>query len=272
MEHKLRRILAVIDPTSNDQWALKKAISVARGGKQAEVIAYACIFSYLQCEDVNDLKQAEMARYEPWLDKIIAGIDTGGVKVTPRIDWDPDWREAIHFAADDLGASLIVKRASGRSSALSNSDRRVLRTAKGDVLLVKREPRVETRRILIALNPNARDKDHQKLDEMIVAVAERIQSRKPDIEIHAVSAYQESDHFVHPPDLAKKAGIDRARAHVREGAPEKVISDIARELDADLVVIGCVARKGLAGLTIGNTAEKILGGVTSNILVVPEQN
>ena len=154
---------------------------------------------------------------------------------------------------------------------MSNSDRRVLRTASCDVLLVKREPRAQTRRILVALNPNAKDKEHQKLDEMIVGVANRIRANQPDLEIHAVSAYRESDNFIHPPDLARRAGVDRAHAHVREGATVKVISEIARELDVDVVLIGSVARKGLAGLTIGNTAEKILGGVTSDILSVSDR-
>lgn len=272
MEQRIRRILALIDPTSNDQWALRKAIAVAGSGEGIEVIAYACIFSYLECEDPISLIAAERARYEPWLDKIIADTDTGGVKVTPRIDWDPDWREAIHFAADELHADLVVKRASGRASKLSNSDRRVLRTVKGDVLLVKREPRAITERILIALNPNAEDEEHQKLDKTIVGIANSIRAGRPTLEIHAVSAYRDSDNFVHPPDLAKRAGIDRARAHVRDGATVKVISDTARELDADVVIIGCVARQGLAGLTIGNTAERILGGVNSDILVVSDHS
>lgn len=271
MKQKIQRILAIIDPARNEQWALTKAVAIAAGGDNIEVIAYACIFSYLECEDVAALREAEMARYHPWLAGIVAGYNTRGVNVTTRIDWDPDWREAIHIAVDELSADLVVKRASGRSSALSNSDRRVLRTVKGDVLLVKREPRATTRRILVALNPNARDAGHQKLDDTIVDVARRIQARQPDVELHAVSAFRDSDHFVHPPDLAKKAGIDRARAHVREGGTMKVISDTAQELDADVVIIGSVARKGLAGMTIGNTAERILGGVTSDILIVTDQ-
>ncbi len=271
MKQRIQRILAVIDPARNQQWALNKAVAIAAGGDDIEVVAYACVTSYLECEDVDALREAEMARFQPWLAGIIAKIDAAGVQITPRIDWDPDWREAIHIAADDIGADLIVKRASGRASTLSNSDRRVLRTASCDVLLVKREPRAQTRRILVALNPNAKDKEHQKLDEMIVGVANRIRANQPDLEIHAVSAYRESDNFIHPPDLARRAGVDRARAHVREGATVKVISEIARELDVDVVLIGSVARKGLAGLTIGNTAEKILGGVTSDILSVSDR-
>lgn len=272
MQQRVQNILAVIDPTRNDQWALRKAVSIASGGEGIEVLAYACIFSYLECEDVEALKEAEMARYEPWLAGVIAGIDAGGVKITPRIDWDPDWREAIHIAAEEFGVNLVIKRASGRSSKLSNSDRRVLRTFTGDVLLVKREPRAKAERILVALNPNAKDEDHRKLDETIIGVANRVRARQPDIDIHAVSAYRESDQFVHPVDLAKQAGIDHTRAHVRDGGTVTVISDTAREIDADVVIIGNVARKGLAGLAIGNTAERILGGVTSDILVVSDRS
>lgn len=267
----IKRILAVIDPATNDQWALRRAIAIAAGDADIEVIAYACVFSYLECDDINALRHAEMARYTPWLDGIVARLGDTGVYIRTRIDWDPDWREAIHIAAHELEADLVVKRASGRSKALSNSDRRVLRTVRGDVLLVKREPRTQTKRILIALNPNARDADHQKLDDTIVDAANSIRSQHPDAELHAISAYGDSDEFIHPTDLAKKAGIETARAHVRSGGTVRVISDAARELDADLVVIGTVARKGLAGMTIGNTAERILGGVTSDILTLSVQ-
>jgi hypothetical protein len=45
---------------------------------------------------------------------------------------------------------------------------------------------------------------------------------------------------------------------VLRGAAHTVITDMARQLHADLMVMGTVARSGILGFLIGNTAEAII--------------
>lgn len=52
------------------------------------------------------------------------------------------------------------------------------------------------------------------------------------------------------------------------GAPEAIIQSEAEALGADVVVIGTVARTGLGGVIIGNTAENIINSITSPVLAV----
>ena len=56
--------------------------------------------------------------------------------------------------------------------------------------------------------------------------------------------------------------------HLRRGAPSKVIPQTVKELEADLVVMGTVARTGIAGWLIGNTAEAILEQLQCSVLAV----
>jgi nucleotide-binding universal stress UspA family protein len=58
------------------------------------------------------------------------------------------------------------------------------------------------------------------------------------------------------------------RFHLRQGAPAEIIPALAEELQADLVVMGTVARTGVAGLIIGNTAENILEQMGCAVLAV----
>lgn len=58
------------------------------------------------------------------------------------------------------------------------------------------------------------------------------------------------------------------RFHVREGSAQRVIPALATELEADLVVMGTVARTGVLGLLIGNTAETILDQLNCSVLAV----
>ncbi len=56
--------------------------------------------------------------------------------------------------------------------------------------------------------------------------------------------------------------------HLRQGSPIDVIPALARKLRADLVVMGTVARTGIPGLIIGNTAEAILDQMQCSVLTI----
>lgn len=54
----------------------------------------------------------------------------------------------------------------------------------------------------------------------------------------------------------------------RRGAPERAIPDFVRAHGVDLVVMGTMGRGGLAGLVIGNTAERVVRALPCSVLVV----
>ena len=56
--------------------------------------------------------------------------------------------------------------------------------------------------------------------------------------------------------------------HLRQGMAATVIPEQARQIHADLVVMGTVARAGIAGLLIGNTAEAVLEQLQCSVLAV----
>lgn len=56
--------------------------------------------------------------------------------------------------------------------------------------------------------------------------------------------------------------------HIIEGNPQKLIAEKAHELKADIVVMGTVARTGISGLIIGNTAEATLNQLSCSVLAV----
>ena len=58
------------------------------------------------------------------------------------------------------------------------------------------------------------------------------------------------------------------RFHLHRGDPAKAIAATAKELHADLLVMGTVARTGVAGWLIGNTSEAVLEQVQCAVLAV----
>jgi len=64
------------------------------------------------------------------------------------------------------------------------------------------------------------------------------------------------------------AHIAPARVHLVKGDPRVVIGDFATSHRIDLLVMGTVARSGVAGRLIGNTAEAVLSQLPCSMLVV----
>ncbi|MBF0255579.1 MAG: universal stress protein [Gammaproteobacteria bacterium] len=60
----------------------------------------------------------------------------------------------------------------------------------------------------------------------------------------------------------------KPQVHLLQGDPSRLISAQAKRLDTDLVVMGSLARTGISGLFIGNTAETILEQMQCGVLAV----
>lgn len=70
--------------------------------------------------------------------------------------------------------------------------------------------------------------------------------------------------------LVGKDAIDYINpiSHLVKGLPAKEIPAMTKKYDIDLIVMGTVARTGISGLFIGNTAEAILEQVQCSVLAI----
>ncbi|HZO15437.1 MAG TPA: universal stress protein [Polyangiaceae bacterium] len=59
-----------------------------------------------------------------------------------------------------------------------------------------------------------------------------------------------------------------ATVHTPRAQPHRAVIDVAKEVDAELVVMGTVARAGVAEKLVGNTAERILGKLDRSLLAL----
>jgi universal stress protein E len=271
----LNKVFCIIDPSTVHQRALSRgrAIAAATG---AEVHAYCC-FNVTGDRSVNEraqLAEAELARYRAWLDVLLAPIREQGIAAEAEVECQDDWRDALAPAARRAGADLIVRATTQRSAlrrrVLKTTDWKLLREAHCPVLLVKTDQDNALTCVLAAVNVKAKDDAHLRLTERVIDYARAV-AELTGAELQAVNAFQGSDNFVHPPDLAKRLGIERRHAHVGDSAPEVLVAEVAEKIGASMVVVGSLARKGLTGAVVGNTAERILDGVPADLLCVIQQ-
>ncbi|MGD8933316.1 MAG: universal stress protein [Gammaproteobacteria bacterium] len=59
--------------------------------------------------------------------------------------------------------------------------------------------------------------------------------------------------------------------HLLKGYPRKKVPELAEKINVDLVVMGTVARTGLSGFFMGNTAEAILNQLDCSVLAIKPQ-
>jgi len=60
----------------------------------------------------------------------------------------------------------------------------------------------------------------------------------------------------------------KPRTHLIKGGPRKEIPALSKQIEADLVVMGTVARTGVPGFFMGNTAETILDQLECSVLAI----
>ena len=76
------------------------------------------------------------------------------------------------------------------------------------------------------------------------------------------------DRLLHRTSGVVDPEVARLQKHLVKGTPRKVIPALARDIDADLLVMGTVARTGIPGFIVGNTAEMILSQIGCSVMAV----
>ena len=158
---------------------------------------------------------------------------------------------------------------------------------------VIRPTRARTQRVLAAINP---DPDEAELNRTVLELASSMVERFGG-ELHLVHAWElygeatmQSSAFIHttPADLDRYLKEERAtharaiadlltaaglrdagwKIHLDKGQPEDVVPQVIAKSRINLLVMGTLARTGIGGLLIGNTAEKILDQVRCSVVAV----
>ena len=269
----IRSILVIVQPDLPEALALKRAKLIA-GVTQSHLHLLVCA----------DDKQ----NYAPQLDALADGLRAEGYSITTQQAWKDSPHQTAIAVQQAEGCALVVKEHQRDSllkkAFLTPEDWKLLRFCPCPVLMVKTEKPWTNRPVLAAVDVGNSDNEHQTLHAGIVSHGFEIAALTKG-ELYVLSAHPSPMLSAADPTFQLKETIEaRYRGackqfqdqfeipddhlYIKEGPADVLIPKTAHKLDAAVTVIGTVARTGLSGALMGNTAEVVLDSLESDVLVL----
>jgi len=271
----VRSILVVIDPEHSESLALKRAKLIA-GVTQAQL-------HLLVCDPKHD--------HSGMLSVLKAALTEDGYSVTTEQAWNHSLHQTIVEVQQAEGCGLVVKQHfpdnALKKALLTPEDWKLLRQCPSPVLLVKTAGSWKDKVILAAVDVGNTDSEHRHLHDTIIDHGYDI-ATLAKAHLHVISAHPspmlssadptfqlsdtiEARYREQCKSFQAEFDIDDEHLHIEEGPADVLIPHMVHKLQAAVVVIGTVARSGLSGTLIGNTAEVVLDAVESDVLVLKPQ-
>lgn len=296
-------VLVVLDPTTEQQKALDRALQLARC-QGCKITAFLSVyeFSYemttmLSGDERESMKQAVLKDRELWVNNYLAQAREQGLQLDVKVVWHNRPFEAIVRAVLEDNFDLVIKGTHDhdvlKSMIFTPTDWHVLRKCPCPVLLVKEHAWPAKGNIIAAVNAGSEQEHHLSLNQGVITKAQQMAGLL-EANVHLVNAYpgtpvniaieipefnpQEYNSTMqrHHKDaikvLAAQFSIPAEYCHVLEGMPEDVIPKLAKKLDAEMVIIGTIGRTGLSAAIIGNTAEHVIDRLDCDVLALKPAN
>ncbi len=298
MMKRFKNILAVVDPAVEQDEGLERAAELARENG-ARLAAIVCLDEALPRGEGDVIRQAIVAGMTERLAAMAAPVRERGIEVEIRIVFGEPFIEIIRRvlrARHDLVVKVAHRADFDRAFGFASTDLHLLRKCPCPVWLIAGDSGEPHRGVLACVNPASEDDRGNEVAATILELATSLAVRHgvPCHAVHAWSAPLEQIWAESPwlqldlADLDELAVLAEERhasrfhelverfrplvsdfsAHLRKGDPAAVITEIAEELEVEVIVMSTIGRTGIAGLFIGNTAETVLSRVRCSVLAI----
>lgn len=270
--HTIRNTLVVVDSQQPMNLTLNRAKMIA-SATQSHLHLLACDKGHHNGSYMNDMQD---------------GLVQEGYSVSAQQAWNGSSHKTIIATQRSEGCGLVIKQhlpdTPLMKALLTPEDWKLLRYCPCPVLIVKTARPWTGGTILAAIDAGSSDMEHRVLHSGIVSHGYDIATLAGGT-LHMLSAHpypmlsaadsvfqlKETIQALYR-ELCKtfqaEFHVSDERLHIEEGPADVLIPYIAHKLEAVLTVIGSVARAGLSGVLIGNTAEMILDTLDSDVLVL----
>ncbi len=281
-----KRILVATDGSEYSEGAIREAINIAKTcGSQL----YAMSVIEINPEFIA-LAPILMEQLEERMKEHLEGVRSRAVK--ENVDCEIIIRRGeepyklIIEEADKKQAGLIVIGRRGRTGLMrvlmGSVTAKVIGHFKGRILVVPRAASLEWKNILVATDGSKYS--DAAIDEAINYAKSYGGTLKIVHVINVMAYFQEQTPALVPSlveeltnqvksnldsikNKAEQAGVN-TETSIEEGTPYKVIVNLAKELNTDIIVMGSHGRTGIQRLLMGSVTERVIGHTGCAVLVV----
>ena len=285
MNRKQTRLFVIIDPLSEYQPALLKALLIAKLG-DCHIHAFACVHNDLKDHGESfsrrDLKHKTLKETQAMVDEFMEPCKVSQVSFSTEVVWNVRWYDSALHSIAKSGCDLVIKSSFHHSRARrffsKTSDYSLMGYCACPILFVNQAQEWDTDTILACVALEAADSQHRRLNNVIIRDANTLTDiigmklavtaiYKHEIDRSSLPISQDkSDSLVEA--LAELYGVEKDNMILREGAAFESIKQVCEDIKPSILVIGSTAHTGLASKLIGSTAKKLLDAIESDLLVV----
>lgn len=253
--------------------------------------------SFMISVDSKQIADTVQQAQKEELERIVAAIADTNLNISTSIIQERPASDAMVAKALDCEPLLVVKGTVYHSPAeratFTFNDWQLIRKLDYPLWLVKPRPWSEKPVIIAAVDPMHPHEEEGRLTQAIVDFAKTL-AEKCDGKLQLLHTYERleevssfaklefkpmkvpvreleekmrDEHRRQLDSLAARNDVDAGAVHLLPGRTRDILPAFARTQNADMVVMGAVARNGLQRRIIGSTAEHVLDHVPCDILV-----
>jgi universal stress protein E len=299
-----KSILVVIDPTADRQPALERAAWLAeRLGATLDLLI--CDYDqqlsggrFFASEAMEGARNALLETHRHRLESLATPLRERDLVVRTDTRWEHPLDHGVLRKVAELQPIMVVKEThyhgAVQRALFSNTDWNLIRRCAVPLLLVKPRQPAAAPRILAAVDPMHEFDKPAELDHAILALAKELVaalSGKLDVfhafdpapaiagatgsiaspiavPVRELTEALERRHKAALTALLHDYPVDPEAVHLQQGVAAEQLLALSRNLPADIVVMGAIARSGIKRVFIGNTAERVLDRLPCDLLIV----
>lgn len=238
---------------------------------------------YFDGVQIPELRRVYLKERKEALEALAKPLRENGLEVETEAIWGHPPFEAIVCDVLDSKPDLVIHSARRHTKLsrlfLSNEDWQLVRTCPAPLLLVKEKLWRSEPIIIAAVDPKHSHGKPLGLDHKIIRVASDLGEKLNGL-IYVMHSYSSvplsgtypgtasSEHKAAMAELLSDFDIPESRVCIVDESVEFALPELEMDLQADVVVMGAISRSRLVDVFIGNTAEKVLDYLESDVLIV----
>lgn len=296
---QFKKLLVATDTRLAKHFVVDEGARIARQNQSAltivDVVPEASWIANLVTSDLKTMRELYLRTAEEKLQMLAAPLRSEGLEVETKVLSGKTSVEVVREVLrekHDLVMAVAKGKNSKRKSFFGYTAMGLLRNCPSAVWLMPQEPNSQIKHVLGCVDVSSDQRIDAELNDKIMETAAAI-SQLHQARLSVLHAWRMPNEALlnsrlSPDDVAayvrehgawiavqfdkllQKHGtsIESEDANLCEDRPATAIAEFTAAQAVDLVVMGTLARAGLAGILLGNTAEQILDFIECSVLAL----